>query len=431
MDRVYTRPRAPSDASRSVSGRPFASEANSSGPRTNPNPVSPASSPRGPGLSPTTARFQAMDRYFSPSSGPSTGSRVVRVKKSMPELDGVWKGFLEDVNENVDSIRLDLEWVNDAQTRPQSRDSDTPRPRLLDSLPTPISPASVSMHLTTSAVSPARPRAGSRSEAHLSNHCTGDCCTFASSGSRKGSLTPSLSPASPRSGHERDISTDFPLSLFPIPPPLNQTPTLKNRPLPDSSATVVLSPVQLVDVVSPPKPRPPPRSPARRQVPHPLDMRPIVSKAEPPPSPNLDSPPLSTPTTPRFPQSPPPSLRTISSVSALKKKTSGGPGGHPFTTPLLPTPPTTPDHFGYTSTSPEPFDPYRYGRPLERPGLRPVHSSSQLRGHASPPPGAHRATMSESVHATGTARTPQRPLVVSTTHGPLQGDAYLVCQVLS
>jgi hypothetical protein len=385
--------------------------------------------------SPTSMKFHAPDQHLPRSHAQVPSPRSARPKRSMPELDGVWQGFLDDVKENLDSIRSDLASIEDVQCQYttqvpfQPGSPVTPRHSPL-AINRPLLSESQTQRSPISSTFRSRARSTSHSEPALPQHPgTTPSSPHYSSENRHGPLESGDIPeASGLVSHERgpsDVSADFPLSLFPVPPPLIQGPNTMHLP-----STITAQSLPTVDISAIPTPisSTPPRPPRseRRHTPKPLDIR-STRSARPLPSPVLDSPPPSTPTTPRSPQFfYSPMLRTTGSpASILKKKSSHG---RPQTSPLM-TPPSTPDYFGYLSSSPEP-SPSEPEKTFERPNLRPAFSSSNLGRSATPPAGAHRATLSESVHSAsrttdGKIQTISRP-DVSLHHRPLLKDAYMV-----
>ncbi|KAJ3999499.1 hypothetical protein F5050DRAFT_1804924 [Lentinula boryana] len=193
-----------------------------------------------------TARVSAleMESHGTPDHNHRSNrtADLLKAKRSMPELDGVWKGFLEDVNEDHDSLC----------------NGSVP-----DLPPTQAYSPSVHPRLHGEAGS-----SGSQSNARRPR------ATLHTSKSISHIVSLDKSPSSPRSSlsstESRSCVTDFDsLALFPAPPPLKirkkipkpliLLPTATLAPLPPSPSTGSLNPTPVVTPTSPT----PPYSPRR------------------------------------------------------------------------------------------------------------------------------------------------------------------------
>ncbi|ESK97536.1 hypothetical protein Moror_17536 [Moniliophthora roreri MCA 2997] len=157
----------------------------------------------------------------------STMGKSLRPKGSMPELDGVWKGFLEEVDEDFTSLGGNHSLTPQSTTK-QRRRSNTAG-QFSNSNRFKDLPPSPSFNKEQFNPAPSHPMVRSHSESTPHSH-------------RKGNVDDPFTtdeyenpPPSP--------TPDFPLSLFPAPPPL----VLKKKP----PKPLVLSPAAIAPVLSP------------------------------------------------------------------------------------------------------------------------------------------------------------------------------------
>ena len=346
----------------------------------------------------------------------SSRTRCIRPKRSMPELDGIWKGFLDDVEEDDDSIRLESHLMQDlnqtgtgqAIHKGPKRSSDALEVRSTFQPPSLVPPPS-----------PNKSR-----DIKFTN--------FSASTSHLPYLSQDSPPSKVKTPSPKSLgpSSKFPLSLFPTPPPL-----IPPLPVPDPPS--LTSPVRSArqslpslhnqsiagaTIPSTTHSQHPPMFVRKHPAPKPLDLHkvpPMVRPSTP------DSPLPCTPTSPRFTlfQHSPHSRTAGSPVSILKKTPRGSGNPNPS-----PTTPIALDYFGSPPTSAQTLSPTGTEMSFTPATPRLARSSYNLRSFASP--GSHRATSSESANTLplrvdGRRRTLSRP-EVPVPPRPLQKDAYIV-----
>ncbi|KAJ4465113.1 hypothetical protein J3R30DRAFT_2927344 [Lentinula aciculospora] len=192
----------------------------------------------------------------------TSAADLLKAKRSMPELDGVWKGFLEDVNEDHDSL---------FNYPPQSPAPQTySAPITSEFYGEAVSDSSSPFPLRRPCRGSPKPRAILHSSKSTTNIVRREETFYSSRSSMS-------------SAESLSYVTDLdPLALFPAPPPLR----------------------------------------IRKKIPKPLILLPTATIATLPPSPStgsIDSTPVVTPTTPTLPNSP---RRVTSPPSILKKSQS-------------------------------------------------------------------------------------------------------------
>jgi hypothetical protein len=347
---------------------------------------------------------------YSPVSPPSSTSlnqdlpplshhRVLRSKRSMPELDGVWKGFLDDVEEDDVSILLESPLTMDRARHHQhfhhrpDRDATEPKP-----ISSTISPNSMKSYSESVEKFRTFSPSSSRLPYLLENRMV------SSSG---GDKFRRLSRRSATDLRGNPLSKS-PLSLFPAPPPTIPQPPIPTSPIkplaPSSPSDRV--PAVTAPVIDSPHP---PMFARKHPAPQPLDLRnfPIILQS--PHTPSPDSPLPCTPSSPRSPTVHSPLARTTGSPVSILKKTPRCTYNSPHPTP--PSPPITPDYFAHTPSS-HTMSPVESEKlpPRARPRL--ARSSTNLRDSPIPLPGAHRATSSAPfLHTDNRRRTLSRPEV--------------------
>ncbi|KAJ3810627.1 hypothetical protein F5876DRAFT_76573 [Lentinula aff. lateritia] len=241
-----------------------------------------------------TFRRELSQKRLIRDQRPTRTADLLKAKRSLPELDGVWKGFLNDVNEDHDSLYQHP--IPDLLTL--QRQSPTLRPELKDE----------EVSGSRSHFPRRRPLGGSHPRVTLHTSRSTTCIAIPEE--------PSLSPRS--SVSSADYVTDIDsLALFPAPPPLR----------------------------------------IRKKVPKPLILLPTATIVPLPPSPctgSLNPTPVASPTSPKLPQSPrratsPPSIlkKSQSAVSLYSMPTSPSYNTHPsaahsISSPSRPSPSISP-----------------------------------------------------------------------------------------
>ncbi|KAJ3910170.1 hypothetical protein F5879DRAFT_984015 [Lentinula edodes] len=206
-----------------------------------------------------TLRRELSQRKHIRVQRPYRTADSLKAKRSLPELDGVWKGFLNEVNEDNDSLYQHP--IPDLPTL--QRQSPTVRPELKDE----------EVSGSRSHFPRRRPFGGSQPRVTLHTSRSTTCVAIP----EERSLSPRSSVSS--ADYETDMDS---LALFPAPPPLR----------------------------------------IRKKIPKPLILVPTATIVPLPPSPctgSLNPTPVASPTSPKLPQSP---RRATSPPSILKKSQS-------------------------------------------------------------------------------------------------------------